>query len=46
MARIGSRERWSDAELLAAVAARDDAAFSVFYRRHLQGVMAFLLRDR
>ncbi|MEO8969880.1 MAG: RNA polymerase sigma factor [Solirubrobacteraceae bacterium] len=45
MARTGSREGWSDAELLAAVAGRDDAAFSVFYRRHLPVVMAFLMRE-
>ncbi len=36
------RER-SDGELLAAVAARDGPAFAVFYRRHLPGVVGFLL---
>lgn len=45
MARTGDRERWSDGELLAAVAGRDDAAFSVFYNRHLPAVIAFLMRE-
>jgi RNA polymerase sigma factor (sigma-70 family) len=35
----------SDAELLAAVTAGDGAAFATFYRRHLPGVVAFLLRQ-
>ena len=39
------RRRWSDAELLSAVSARDGAAFGVFYRRHLPVVLAFLLRQ-
>jgi hypothetical protein len=39
------RRRWSDAELLSAIAARDGAAFGVFYRRHLPVVLAFLLRQ-
>jgi RNA polymerase sigma factor (sigma-70 family) len=39
------RGRWSDAELLSAVSARDGAAFGVFYRRHLPVVLAFLLRQ-
>ena len=34
------RTSWGDAELLAAVAARDGAAFSAFYRRHLAEVLA------
>jgi RNA polymerase sigma-70 factor (ECF subfamily) len=34
-----------DAELLAAVAARDGAAFSAFYRRHLAEVLAYLVRE-
>ena len=34
-----------DGELLAAVAARDAEAFSVFYRRHLSGVLAYLVRE-
>ena len=36
---------WEDADLLSAVAARDGAAFSVFYRRHLPGVLAYLVRE-
>ncbi len=36
---------WGDAELLAAVAARDGTAFSSFYRRHLAEVLAYLLRE-
>lgn len=39
------RGRWSDAELLSAISARDGAAFGVFYRRHLPVVLAFLLRQ-
>jgi RNA polymerase sigma-70 factor, ECF subfamily len=35
----------SDGELLAAVVARDGAAFATFYRRHLPAVVGFLLRD-
>jgi RNA polymerase sigma-70 factor (ECF subfamily) len=38
------RER-SDGELLDAAAAGDGGAFAVFYRRHLPGVLAFLLRS-
>jgi RNA polymerase sigma-70 factor (ECF subfamily) len=36
---------WSDADLLAAIAASDPQAFSVFYRRHLSGAIAFLMRE-
>ena len=39
------RGRLSDGELLAAIAARDGSAFSVFYRRHLPAVLSFLLRE-
>ncbi|HUY58429.1 MAG TPA: RNA polymerase sigma factor [Solirubrobacteraceae bacterium] len=39
------RPGWGDAELLAAVAARDGAAFSAFYRRHLAEVLAYLVRE-
>jgi RNA polymerase sigma factor (sigma-70 family) len=39
------RTGWGDAELLAAVAARDGAAFSAFYRRHLAEVLAYLVRE-
>ncbi len=35
----------TDGELLAAVAAGDAAAFGVFYRRHLPGVVAYLARE-
>jgi RNA polymerase sigma factor (sigma-70 family) len=38
------RER-TDGELLAAVAAGDGAAFAVFYRRHLPGVVGHLVRE-
>jgi hypothetical protein len=34
----------SDEELLAAVARGDDAAFAVFYRRHVNPVVAYLRR--
>ena len=43
--RPRNRRRWSDAELLSAIAARDGAAFAVFYRRHLPAVLAFLIRE-
>jgi RNA polymerase sigma factor (sigma-70 family) len=39
------RQRWSDGELLSAIASRDGRAFSVFYRRHLSAVLAFLIRE-
>lgn len=45
MVLLGGRERWSDRELLSAIADRDHEAFSVFYRRHLPGTVAFLLRE-
>lgn len=35
----------NDAELLTAIAARDGRAFTVFYRRHLPVVLAFLMRE-
>jgi RNA polymerase sigma-70 factor (ECF subfamily) len=38
------RER-TDGELLAAAAAKDGPAFAVFYRRHLAGVVGFLLSE-
>jgi RNA polymerase sigma factor (sigma-70 family) len=37
--------QWSDRALLSAIAARDGAAFAMFYRRHLPAVLAFLLRE-
>ncbi|MBV9802917.1 MAG: RNA polymerase sigma factor [Solirubrobacterales bacterium] len=36
---------WPDASLLSAIAARDGAAFAVFYRRHVPVVLAYLLRE-
>lgn len=38
------RER-TDGELLAEVAAGDGGAFAVFYRRHLPGVVGYLVRE-
>lgn len=38
-------EERTDGELLAAVAAGDGAAFAVFYRRHLAGVVGYLVRE-
>ncbi len=35
----------TDGELLAAVVAGDGAAFAVFYRRHLPGVVAYFVRE-
>jgi RNA polymerase sigma-70 factor (ECF subfamily) len=43
--RSRNRRQWSDSALLSAIAARDGAAFAVFYRRHLPAVLAFLLRE-
>ena len=40
-----NRRLWSDSALLSAIAARDGAAFAVFYRRHLSTVLAFLMRE-
>jgi RNA polymerase sigma-70 factor (ECF subfamily) len=40
-----NRQHWPDAALLSAVAARDGAAFGVFYRRHIATVLAYLLRE-
>lgn len=36
--------RWSDARLLAAIAACDERAFSVFYRRHLATIVGWCVR--
>jgi RNA polymerase sigma factor (sigma-70 family) len=38
---VGSR---SDTELVRAIAAGDDAAFAVFYRAHVDGIVAFFRR--
>jgi RNA polymerase sigma factor (sigma-70 family) len=43
--RPRNRRQWSDTALLAAIAARDGAAFAVFYRRHLPAVLAFGIRE-
>jgi RNA polymerase sigma factor (sigma-70 family) len=45
MARLEVRERWSDRELIAAIADRDGEACTVFYRRHLARVVAYLMRE-
>ncbi|MGH2888593.1 MAG: RNA polymerase sigma factor [Solirubrobacteraceae bacterium] len=38
------RARWSDAQLLAAIARCDERAFSAFYRRHLRMVVGWCAR--
>lgn len=43
--RMDNRQHSSDAALLSAIAARDGAAFSVFYRRHVPAVLAYLMRE-
>ena len=42
---IEDRGRWTDADLLRAIAAGDRTAFSTFYRRHVSTVLAFLIRE-
>jgi RNA polymerase sigma-70 factor (ECF subfamily) len=42
---MDNRQLSSDAALLSAVAARDGAAFAVFYRRHVPTVLAYLMRE-
>jgi RNA polymerase sigma-70 factor, ECF subfamily len=44
MGLVRDRARWSDAELLAAIARCDDRAFSAFYRRHLGMVVGWCAR--
>jgi RNA polymerase sigma-70 factor (ECF subfamily) len=44
MVLLRDRSRWSDAQLLAGVAACDERAFSVFYRRHLPLVVGWCMR--
>jgi RNA polymerase sigma-70 factor (ECF subfamily) len=39
------RRQWSDRELLSAIASRDGAAFSEFYRRTLPTVLSYLMRE-
>jgi hypothetical protein len=45
MAVGGDRARWSDEQLLAAIASCDGDEFSVFYRRHLTQTVGYLLRE-
>jgi RNA polymerase sigma-70 factor, ECF subfamily len=44
MRPVRDRARWTDAQLLVAIARCDDRAFSVFYRRHLGTVVGWCLR--
>jgi RNA polymerase sigma factor (sigma-70 family) len=44
MGLVRDRARWSDAQLLAAIARCDDRAFSAFYRRHLGMVVGWCAR--
>ena len=44
MASLRDRSQWPDGQLLQAVAACDDQAFSAFYRRHLGMVVGWCLR--
>jgi len=43
--RLEVLERWSDRELIAAIADRDGEACTVLYRRHLARVVAYLMRE-
>jgi RNA polymerase sigma factor (sigma-70 family) len=45
MMRQDARERWSDRELIAAIAARDREACTVFYRRYLRRTVAYLMHE-
>lgn len=45
MARLASVERSSDHELVRLIAERDGEAFTVFYRRYLPRVLAYLVRE-
>jgi RNA polymerase sigma-70 factor (ECF subfamily) len=45
MVHPGDRDRWSDSQLLAAVAERDGEAFRAFYRRHLASILRYLMRE-
>ncbi|MGO9960045.1 MAG: RNA polymerase sigma factor [Solirubrobacteraceae bacterium] len=45
MAQSGLRDRWSDGDLLAAIAAGDGIAFDAFYARYLPVVVAYLVRE-
>jgi RNA polymerase sigma factor (sigma-70 family) len=45
MVEMGSDLERTDGELLAAVVSGDGAAFAAFYRRHLPGVVGYLVRE-
>jgi RNA polymerase sigma factor (sigma-70 family) len=42
---MDTRQHSSDAALLSAIASRDGAAFTTFYRRHVPAVLAYLMRE-
>lgn len=44
MGLVRDRARWTDAQLVAAIARCDDRAFSAFYRRHLAMVVGWYAR--
>ena len=44
MALVRNRARWSDAQLLAGIAACDERAFGAFYRRHFAMVVGWCVR--
>lgn len=44
MVLVRDRARWSDAQLLAGVAACDERAFGAFYRRHLAMIVGWCVR--
>jgi RNA polymerase sigma factor (sigma-70 family) len=44
MVHMRNRTHWSDAQLLAGIAACDERAFSVFYRRHLALIVGWSIR--
>jgi RNA polymerase sigma factor (sigma-70 family) len=45
MVLLVARERWPDRDLIAAIADRDAEACTVFYRRHLGRIVAYLTRE-
>jgi RNA polymerase sigma factor (sigma-70 family) len=44
MSLVNDRARWSDAQLMAGVAACDERAFGAFYRRHLTMIVGWCVR--
>jgi RNA polymerase sigma factor (sigma-70 family) len=44
MSSVNDRARWSDEQLLAGIASRDERAFSAFYRRHLAMIVGWCVR--